>query len=66
MLAQLGVAVEDLPLRVLVRLRLVWRGGFEFPDGGRKRDRVELAGQPLIEFREQLLFAQVDRCGVAD
>ena len=40
---QLGVALDDLLLCLLVPLRLARMGGFEFADSGRERDRVELA-----------------------
>jgi hypothetical protein len=58
-LAKLGIALGDLLLCTLVRLRLVRPAGFELADSRRERDRVELAGQPRVEFRKQLLFAQV-------
>jgi hypothetical protein len=60
-LAQLGVAFGNLALRGLIRLHLAGLGGFEFLHGRWECDRIELCGQPLIELRKQLLFAQVHR-----
>jgi hypothetical protein len=58
MLAQLGVALGDLALRVRVLPGVVGLGGFfEFTHGRRERDGVEFAGQPFVEVRQQLLLA---------
>jgi hypothetical protein len=54
MLAQLGIALGDLALRVRVRVRpgvVGLIGFFEFTHGRRERDGVELAGQPPVWVR---------------
>ena len=62
MRAELGVTVGDLPPGLLTSAVIAASvlGVLEFSHGLRERVGTELACEPAVEARQELIFAQVD------